>query len=86
MPRWLAGARPRAVGWERFNMRNHLRQITFKASLAACVHTDHDAREQFAAELRRIAEVIDEGITSAESGNMGCADFGSWEIEGLEDE
>lgn len=67
-------------------MSDYLRPITFKASLTACVKTEHDAREQFAAELRRIADVIDEGSTFGEGGNMGCADYGSWEIEGLEDE
>jgi hypothetical protein len=66
-------------------MTNHLRPVKFKAELTAYVHTDSDAREQFAAELRRIADVIDEGSTSAEDGNMGCADRGSWEIEGEEE-
>lgn len=66
-------------------MSNYLRPVTFEAKLTAYVMCDHDARVQFAAELRRIAEVIEEGSTSAESGNMGCSDHGSWEIKGEEE-
>jgi len=57
------------------------RACRIKVSLTAAVMTRHEAIEQFAAELRRIADVVEEGVTTMESGNMGCADMGSWEMD-----
>jgi hypothetical protein len=57
------------------------RACHIKVSLTAAVMTRHEAIEQFAAELRRIADVVEEGVTTMESGNMGCADMGSWEMD-----
>lgn len=54
--------------------------VTFKASLTACTFGMFDAREQIAAELRRIAHMVEEGDTFSESGNMGICDYGSWEL------
>lgn len=39
-------------------MTDYLRPVTFEAKLTAYVMCDHDARVQFAAELRRIAEAM----------------------------
>jgi len=54
--------------------------VTFKASLTACTFGMFDAREQIANELRRIADMLEEGDTFSESGNMGICDYGSWEM------
>ncbi len=54
--------------------------VTLKANLTACTLTMYDAREQIANELRRIADMVEEGDTFSESGNMGICDYGSWEL------
>lgn len=54
--------------------------VTLKANLTACTLTMYDAREQIARELRRIADMVEEGDTLSESGNMGICDYGSWEL------
>lgn len=54
--------------------------VTLKANLTACTLTMYDAREQIANELRRIADMVEEGDTLSESGNMGICDYGSWEL------
>ena len=59
--------------------------VTFKASLTACTFGMFDAREQIANELRRIADMVEEGDTFSESGNMGICDYGSWELPDLWD-
>ena len=60
--------------------------INVIADITACVFTEHDAREKIAAELRRIADVVEEGDTFGESGTMTHADYGHWKIIGLPDE
>lgn len=58
-----------------------LRAVTVKVNITACKYTMADAREMLAAELRRIAETLeDDHGTFAESGNLGVADYGGWEI------
>jgi len=59
-----------------------LRAVTVKVSITACKLTMGDARETLAAELRRIAETLeDDPGTFGESGNMtSYADYGKWEI------
>lgn len=59
-----------------------LRAVTVKVNITACKYTMGDAREALAAELRRIAETLeDDPDTFAESGNMtGEAEYGGWEI------
>lgn len=54
--------------------------VTLKANLTACTLTMYDAREQIARELRRIADMVEEGDTLSESGNMGICDYGSWAL------
>lgn len=54
--------------------------VTLKANLTACTLTMYDAREQIANELRRISDMVEEGDTFSESGNMGICDYGSWEL------
>lgn len=58
-----------------------LHAVTVKASFTACSHTMGEAREKLAAQLRYLAETIeDDHDTFAESGNIGISDYGSWEI------
>ena len=58
-----------------------LQPYKLTASLTAVDHTEWNAREKLCAELRRIADVLEDGSTYSESGNMGEADMGSWELE-----
>lgn len=57
------------------------RWFAFECKLGAAVETDFDAREQFCAELRRIADAVEEGSTSMEQGNGYLADSMYWEIK-----
>ena len=60
---------------------NSLRAVTVKVTVTACRRTMFDARVVLAAELRRIADSIEnDPDTFAESGNLGLADYGGWEI------
>lgn len=54
--------------------------VTLKASLTVCTFGMFDAREQITHELRRIADMVEQGDTFSESGNMGACDYGSWSI------
>lgn len=74
-------AAERASGSMERMVRPVLRKsVTLKANLTACTLTMYDAREQIANELRRIADMVEEGDTLSESGNMGICYYGSWEL------
>lgn len=60
---------------------SYRRACNLKIHLTAAVMTEHEAREQFYHELRRIASVINEGTTTGETGNMGNADMTKWEMD-----
>jgi hypothetical protein len=57
-----------------------LKTVTFKASISASTYDHYTARVLVAAELRHIADQIEEGSCVGESGTAAVADHLSWEI------
>jgi len=57
-----------------------LKSAKLTITLTATAFTKGDATDMFAAELRRIVDLIVEGDTLGESGNMGACSHGSWSL------
>lgn len=58
-----------------------MKAVTLKLTLTAYDGSMYDAQERIASDLRRIADIIEQGDTLGESGNMfGATDSGQWEI------
>ena len=57
-----------------------LKSATLTIKLTATAFTMCSAADMFSEELRRIANLLDEGETLGESGNMWACSHGSWSL------
>lgn len=60
---------------------SQMKSVRLVANISASNLTEGTARERIANELRRIASELESGTTLSESGNLGIADHGRWEIQ-----
>lgn len=61
-------------------MIEYNREFELIVSLSSHSQNEYEPRRAMATELRRIADLLEEGDTFAESGNMYHADYGSWKF------